>query len=39
MIKPEDRLIEDVWYHVCLDDNPYRRERIKVDGKYHFIGK
>ena len=39
MIKPEDRLIEDVWYHVCLDDNPYRRERIKVEGKFHFIGK
>ena len=39
MIKPEDRLIEDVWYHVSLEDNPYKRETIKVEGKYHFIGR
>ena len=33
MIKPEDRLIEDVWYHVGLEDNPYKRETIKVETK------
>ena len=39
MIKPEDRLIEDVWYYVSLEDNLYRKEVIKVEGKYHFVGR
>ena len=39
MIKPEDRLIEDVWYLVSLEYDPYRKQVIKVEGKYHFIGR
>ena len=30
MIKPEDRLIEDVWYHVGLEDNPYKMLAIQT---------
>lgn len=41
VIKPEDRLIEDRWYRVRLEDDycSSRYELIKVIGKYHFIGR
>ena len=39
MIKSEDRLIEDRWYHVGLEYDPYRKTVLKVEGKYHFVGR
>lgn len=40
MINKEDRLVEDKWYHVHLEYDPYReRDIIKVNGKHHFIGR
>ena len=40
MIKPENKLIEDRWYRIQLEDD-LRSSRylpIRVMGKYHFIG-
>lgn len=40
MINREDRLVEDKWYRVHLEYDPYRdSEIIKVNGKHHFIGR
>lgn len=40
MIKPEDKLIENRWYRVQLEDDlcSSRYLPIRVMGKYHFIG-
>ena len=40
MIKPENKLVEDRWYRIQLEDD-LRSSRylpIRVMGKYHFIG-
>ncbi len=41
MINKEDRLIEDRWYLVRLEDDycSLRYEPIRVMGKYQFIGR
>lgn len=39
MIDKKNRLVEDKWYHVHLEDDPFRKDVIKVNGKYYFIGR
>lgn len=39
MIDKEDRLIEGIWYCIQLEDNFHSYPLIKVEDKYHFIGK
>lgn len=40
MIKPENKLVEDRWYRVQLEDDlcSSRYLPTRVMGKYHFIG-
>lgn len=40
MIKPENKLVEDRWYRIQLEDDlcSSRYLPIRVMGKYHFIG-
>ena len=42
MINRENSLVEDIWYIVQLQDNDFYSSPyppIKVEGKFHFIGK
>ena len=39
MIDKENGLIEDIWYFVKLREEDYYHLPIKVEDKFHFVGK